>query len=64
VGIKRERVTPNWEGIISTLEENLEDVLGTLDQQKHEGVRADVRVLEAFDTLDRFMKAIHQDLGV
>lgn len=58
------RATPNWEGTISALEEVLEDVLDSLAMERAEGIRADVRALNAFDEIDRFMSAVKQELGV
>jgi len=53
-----------WEGVLSSLEETLEDVLDQLDRSKQEGIRADIRALDAFDELDRFLSGVKQDLGV
>lgn len=58
------RSTIEWQGIVSTLRETLEDVLLTMELQEGEGIAADIRALEAFDELDRFLSGIKQDLGI
>lgn len=55
---------PDWQGTISTLEEVLEDVLDTIDEDRRQGVRPDVIGLTALDTLNQYLERIKQDMGV
>ena len=60
-----ERLTlAEWEGVLLSLQETLEDVLENIKLAKQEGIRSDIMALDAFDELDKFLSGVKADLGV
>jgi len=55
---------PDWESTALTLKEVLEDVLQQLQDDNLEGVRPDIAVLSALDTLEGYFAAVKLDLGL
>ena len=60
----RERSVPNYEGIVESLRECLENSLIGLDMAKRDGLGADVTALTALEELDSFLNSLKRDLGV
>lgn len=58
------RSIPDWEAVILGLQETLEDVLDTLEMETQQGIRADIRALNAYGELNEHIKLVEQDLGL
>ncbi len=53
-----------WRGVLSGLAEVLESVLDRIDEDQQARISPDITCLEALDSLNRYLEAIKQDMGV
>lgn len=55
---------PDWDEVLTGLQDTMKDILLSLELSAREGVRNDLRCLEALDELNRYLDSVKQDLGV
>lgn len=62
--MEKQRAVPDWNLMLSELEEALDEILFVLRMGKETGVASDQLVLEAYDTLDRHIALVKMGVGI